>query len=105
MTVEEIVERGGEADDVLRDVVETLQSRAAPSGPGSRSSRATGSSSALRPAESSPGKLSGTRSSGRAPRWQSCRRPADPERLAQVAALIAPYCLVGWDTGGEPWNP
>jgi L-methionine (R)-S-oxide reductase len=23
--------------------------------------------------------------------------------LEQVAELIAPYCLVGWDTGGVPW--
>jgi hypothetical protein len=31
----------------------------------------------------------------------------DPDRtsLEQVAALIAPYCLVGWDTGGEAWSP
>ena len=29
---------------------------------------------------------------------------ADPGVLAQVAALIAPYCLVGWDTGGIPWD-
>ena len=37
-------------------------------------------------------------------------RPAafgDPDRvfLEDVAALISPYCLVGWDTGGEPWEP
>jgi len=25
--------------------------------------------------------------------------------LEQVALLIAPYCLVGWDTGGEAWSP
>jgi hypothetical protein len=25
--------------------------------------------------------------------------------LEQVAALVAPYCLVGWDTGGVPWEP
>jgi hypothetical protein len=25
--------------------------------------------------------------------------------LARVAALLAPYCLVGWDTGGEQWVP
>jgi hypothetical protein len=24
--------------------------------------------------------------------------------LGQVAAAIAPYCLVGWDTGGVPWD-
>jgi L-methionine (R)-S-oxide reductase len=24
--------------------------------------------------------------------------------LERVAALISPYCLVGWDTGGVPWS-
>jgi hypothetical protein len=27
------------------------------------------------------------------------------ERLEQVAADIADLCLVGWDTGGEAWEP
>jgi L-methionine (R)-S-oxide reductase len=30
---------------------------------------------------------------------------ADREFLERVAALIAPHCLVGWDTGGERWAP
>ena len=25
--------------------------------------------------------------------------------LERVAVLISPYCLVGWDTGGEAWAP
>jgi hypothetical protein len=25
--------------------------------------------------------------------------------LERVAELIAPYVLIGWDTGGEPWEP
>ena len=25
--------------------------------------------------------------------------------LERVAQLISPYCLVGWDTGGEAWSP
>jgi L-methionine (R)-S-oxide reductase len=29
----------------------------------------------------------------------------DREFLERVAVLISPYCLVGWDTGGEPWRP
>jgi putative methionine-R-sulfoxide reductase with GAF domain len=29
----------------------------------------------------------------------------DQEFLERVAALIAPHCLVGWDTGGEIWAP
>ncbi len=30
---------------------------------------------------------------------------ADRAFLERVAALIAPHCLVGWDTGGERWAP
>jgi putative methionine-R-sulfoxide reductase with GAF domain len=25
--------------------------------------------------------------------------------LERVALLISPHCLVGWDTGGEAWSP
>lgn len=31
-------------------------------------------------------------------------RCADTALLAQVADLVAPQCLVGWDTGGVPWD-
>jgi len=30
---------------------------------------------------------------------------ADREFLEQVAAVLSPLCLVGWDTGGETWEP
>lgn len=30
--------------------------------------------------------------------------PADREFLERVAAVISPYCLVGWDTGGMDWD-
>jgi L-methionine (R)-S-oxide reductase len=29
----------------------------------------------------------------------------DRRFLERVALLISPHCLVGWDTGGEPWSP
>jgi hypothetical protein len=29
----------------------------------------------------------------------------DRELLDRVADLIAVHCLVGWDTGGMPWEP
>jgi hypothetical protein len=29
----------------------------------------------------------------------------DRTLLDGVADRIAPHCLVGWDTAGEPWNP
>jgi len=30
---------------------------------------------------------------------------ADAAFLERVAGLIAPYVLLGWDTGGEAWEP
>ena len=32
-------------------------------------------------------------------------KPAIVAELERAAALLAPYCLVGWDTGGEEWVP
>src|SRR4029079_19830921 len=29
----------------------------------------------------------------------------DRALLDRIAELLAPYCLVGWDTGGEAWSP
>ena len=29
----------------------------------------------------------------------------DRDFLERVAELLSAYCLVGWDTGGEPWEP
>ena len=31
--------------------------------------------------------------------------PDDRAFLERVALLVSPYCLVGWDTGGEAWEP
>ena len=30
---------------------------------------------------------------------------ADEAVLARVASVIAAHVLIGWDTGGEPWEP
>lgn len=30
---------------------------------------------------------------------------ADVTLLTAIAAAIAPQVLIGWDTGGEPWEP
>jgi hypothetical protein len=29
----------------------------------------------------------------------------DRARLERIATLIAPHVLIGWDTGGEAWEP
>jgi hypothetical protein len=105
MTVEEIVQRGGEADDVLRDVVGALHE---------------GGAGWVGIAFVEGDRLELGPSAGGAPPSEPQRHPVewqgskvaelqaaagDPERLSQVATLIAPYCLVGWDTGGERWEP
>lgn len=28
----------------------------------------------------------------------------DPALLEQVAGVLGPYCIVGWDTDGVPWD-
>jgi hypothetical protein len=28
----------------------------------------------------------------------------DPAFLERIAVAISPHCLVGWDTGGVPWD-
>jgi hypothetical protein len=40
--------------------------------------------------------------------WVSGTEPGDDDDSAfgtRLAALLSPYCLVGWDTGGEAWEP
>ena len=32
-------------------------------------------------------------------------RASEPALVERVAALISPYVLLGWDTGGEAWTP
>ena len=105
MTVEDVVERGGEADDVLRAVVEAL-------------GRETAGWVGIAFVEGD--RLELGPSAGGEPPHDVQRQPiewkdstvaelqaagGDTARLTRVAELIAPYCLVGWDTGGEAWNP
>jgi len=37
--------------------------------------------------------------------WFGSETPRELDAdLSRVAAMLAPYCLVGWDTGGEEWD-
>lgn len=106
MTVEEIVARGGEADDILREVVRALNE---------------GGIAWVGIAFVEQDRLELGPTAGGEPPEEPHRQPvewrgdrvaellaspgADPELLGRVAELIAPYCLVGWDTHGEPWRP
>jgi hypothetical protein len=108
--VERILNRGGDADDVLRAVVASLHERIphfswvgiafmeegqlqlgpeAGNGDGGEELRA------LVTFEGAPvAELLVRRSES-----------ADDEAfLERVATLVSPYCLVGWDTQGVPWS-
>jgi hypothetical protein len=106
--VERIVERGGDADDVLRDVVAALHERLPhfarvgiafmedgrlELGP----EAGTGEGEEVRALVTFEG----------APVAElivhRTETGDDQAFLERVAVLISPYCLVGWDTQGVPW--
>jgi len=104
--VEGVVDVGGEADDVLRQVVAILHER-------------LGRFIRVSFVESDglvPGPAVGEESATTAfPIAFRGRRVADLEvggevtaddraLLDRVATLVSPYALVGWDTGGEEWT-
>jgi len=106
--IERIVGRGGDADDVLRDVVAALHDHAGYPWAGILFVESGGL--VLGPEAGEPGS---------APRttvpvaWQGERvaelavegaHDEDEPFLASVAQLVSGHCLVGWDTGGEPWE-
>ena len=105
--VERVLSRGGEADDVLRQVVAILHERLDSF---ARISFVEGDSLA-------PGPSAGDETETTAfPIAFQGRRVADLEAggelssedtalLERVAILISPYALVGWDTRGEEWMP
>jgi hypothetical protein len=105
--VKGVVDAGGEPDDVLRDVVAALVDSGAATWAG------------ILFAES--GELALGPESGVAAGGARVQAPVvyegtpvaelaaegcdDRALLEQVAALIPEHCLVGWDTGGAPWEP
>jgi hypothetical protein len=105
--VERVVNRGGEADDVLRQVVSILHERL------DRFIRI----SFVETDDLVPGPAAGEET-GTTPfpiAFQGRRvaeleaggelTEADRALLERVAILVSPYALVGWDTAGEEWTP
>jgi hypothetical protein len=103
--VDRIVNRGGDADDVLRQVIAVLHGlypyvAIAFVEPGNLVvGPEAGAATAQRdtfPISFQGAQVAELRVGG---------AHADPAVLERVALLVSPYCLVGWDTGGEPWEP
>jgi hypothetical protein len=108
--LERVLNRGGDADDVLRDVVSILHERAG---------YAWAAIAFVEAGELVLGPVAGEQADGAIGVPVSFRgdrvaelsvAPAtggDEERafLERVATIVSPYCLVGWDTGGEAWEP
>jgi hypothetical protein len=101
--VDEIVARGGDADDVLRAVLAALHERGIAyaairflengelvDGP----SVGSGAGALVTPIVYEGKRIGELELAG-----------GDPAVAERVAARIAPYVLVGWDTSGEPWEP
>jgi len=103
--IDAILERGGDPDDILRAVVEALvEGGCAWAG----ILFAEGSELMLGPEAGQPTPEERTEvpvlfqgTSVAALAADGC---GDRASLEQIAVLIAPYCLVGWDTGGVPWE-
>jgi hypothetical protein len=105
--VEQVLSSGGEADDVLRQVVTILHDRL----------RRYVRISFVEEGDLVPGPAAGEEAQATAfPIFFEGRRVADLEvagelsaeddvLLRHVATLVSPYALVGWDTGGEAWIP
>ena len=111
--VQEVIDRGEEADDILRAALDSIhadvsvpwsaiafvEEGAMTIGPLVGSAPDDGAS----PTFSVPIVYRGDTVAGL---WFGSETPLElVADLSRVAALLAPYCLVGWDTGGEHWDP
>jgi putative methionine-R-sulfoxide reductase with GAF domain len=104
--VDTILAQGGDADDVLRDVVAALVEHGGCAWAGilfaEEGELVVGPEAGTQQPDDRlqvPVSFDGARVAELV--VDACADTALPER---VATLIAVYCLVGWDTGGVPWE-
>jgi hypothetical protein len=105
--LDEVLARGGDVDEMLRAVVETLVARGGCDWAGILFVES--GELVLGPEAGEPR----PDARAQAPVLYDGDRVAElvadgcgePALLGHVAERIAPYCLVGWDTGGVPWDP
>jgi putative methionine-R-sulfoxide reductase with GAF domain len=106
--IDRILNRGGDADEVLRDVVALLQRDYSWVGISfvEEGELVLGPAQGERTAEPTAFPIS--YEDNVVAELAVIADDLDAEDrafLERVAQLIAPYCLVGWDTGGETWSP
>ena len=105
--VERVLNRGGEADEVLRQVVAILHERL---GRFVRISFVEADGLVPGPAAGEEAETTAFPISFQGRRVGDLEAagslsPEDAALLERVATLVSPYALVGWDTGGEAWTP
>jgi hypothetical protein len=107
--VDRILNGGGDADDILREVVAALRGQTGYAWAGIFFLE--DGELALGPQAGTPDE---TRRTSLPVTWQGTpvaelavddAPEEDRTFLERVAVLVAGYCLVGWDTGGESWEP
>jgi L-methionine (R)-S-oxide reductase len=107
--IDRILDRGGDADDVLREVVAALHTEGGYRWAGIFF--VEDGALVLGPYAGEPDESNRTTVPVA---WQGERiaelaiddaPEEDRTFLERVAALVAGHCLVGWDTGGESWEP
>ena len=103
--IERILDRGGDADEVLREVVAVLHRDYSWVG----ISFVEGGELVLGPALGEqtvePTRIPISYENNVVAELGVIADEIDRASLERVAVLIASYCLVGWDTGGEAWSP
>ena len=108
--VDRILERGGDADDVLRAVVAALHTDAGYPWAGiyfvEGDSLVLGPHAGAADAPAAPPSIPVVWQGERIAELAIGDAPEEDRMfLERVALLVSGHCLVGWDTGGEIWEP
>jgi hypothetical protein len=107
--VDRILERGGDADDVLRAVVAALHATAGYAWAGIFFVEEGELVLGPHAGEPTEGQRTQVRVVWQGERVAELAVDDAPEKdrmfLERVALLVSGHCLVGWDTGGETWEP
>jgi putative methionine-R-sulfoxide reductase with GAF domain len=103
--IERILDHGGDADGVLRDVVAVLHTDYSWVGISFVEEGELVLGPALGEQTVEPTRVPISYENNVVAELGVSADEIDRAFLERVAVLIAPYCLVGWDTGGEAWSP